>query len=74
MTALQFLQRAATGEFRIVSSGDLLREQIVQAQFDRRFFVDEDTGYGWALLPWEITTQKDRRREADYFSRHNLLA
>jgi len=30
-------------------------------------------GYGWAIVSWELTTDKDRQREADYFSRNNMM-
>lgn len=62
--ALEFLKRAAYGKHRIVSSGDLTTLQIAEAQACDRFFVDTDTGLGWALLPWELSAQKDKMREA----------
>jgi hypothetical protein len=57
-----FVLRAAT-EGRIVSSGDLTAFQISQAQADKRFWVDPQTGLGFAIVPWSMTTEKDRRRE-----------
>ena len=63
----------ATNEMRIVSSGDLTTHQISEAQAANRFWVDEETGLGFALLPWELTTDKDRKREADYFSRNMMV-
>ena len=69
MTALEFLRRAAEGNHRIVSSGDLHEMQISEAQANNLFFVDDETGLGWALVPWELTTEKDRNREEDYFKR-----
>lgn len=61
--ALEFLRRAATETGRIVSSGDLLAIQIVEAQATGRFFVDKGTSLGFALLPWDLTTDKDKDRE-----------
>ena len=55
MTALEFLKRAADGKHRIVSSGDLHVMQISEAQANKLFFVDDQTGLGWALVPWELT-------------------
>lgn len=72
MTAIEFLKKAANGEYRIVSSGDLTRFQIVEAQCRKLFFVDAETSLGWALLPWELTTDKDRERERKYFSKYGL--
>ncbi len=72
MTALEFLKRAADGKHRIVSSGDLHAMQISEAQAEKKFFVDEETGLGWALVPWELTTAKDRHREEDFFSRKEI--
>ena len=66
MTAIEFLRKCATGEYRIVSSGDLNHYQIVEAQSRHLFFVDEETAFGWALLPWDLTTDKDRNREQEY--------
>ena len=57
-----FVLRAGS-EGRIVSSGDLTTHQISEARAKNRFWVDEETGLGFALLPWELTTDKDRRRE-----------
>jgi len=61
-SAIEFLRRAAANNHRIVSSGDLCRFQIAEAQANGLFFVDE-TGLGFALLPWDLTTDKDRQRE-----------
>ncbi len=61
--AIEFLQRTATDNARIVSSNDLTYFQIAEARASKRFFVDEETGFGWALLPWDLTTDKDRQRE-----------
>ena len=72
MTAIEFLRRTSEGH-RIVSSNDLNHHQIVEAQARKLFFVDGETGFGWALLPWELTTDKDREREADYFSRNGMM-
>lgn len=72
MDALTFLIRAAS-EGRIVSSGDLNEFQIAEAQSMDRFFVEPGGGLGWAILPWSLTTAKDRMREADYFSRNGMM-
>lgn len=64
--AFEFLKRAADGEHRIVSSGDLTEIQIAEAQACGRFYVEPGGGLGWALLPWSLTTTKDRDREALY--------
>jgi len=69
MTALEFLKRAADGKHRIVSSGDLHVMQISEAQANKLFFVDDQTGLGWALVPWELTTAKDRHRESGFFTK-----
>lgn len=71
--ALEFMKRAATGEYRIVASGDLTAMQIIEAQTSGLFYVEPGGGIGWALLPWDLTTDKDRKREADYFSRNNMM-
>ena len=71
--ASEFLRRATSGNYRIVNSGDLDRFQISEAQANGLFFVDPETSYGWALLPWDLTTTRDRKREADYFSRNNMM-
>jgi len=69
MTALEFLKRGSDGKHRIVSSGDLHVMQISEAQAEGKFFVDDETGLGWALVPWELTTSKDRMREEKYFAK-----
>ena len=70
MTAMEFLKKSSYGKHRIVSSGDLNQWQISEAQVNKLFFVDEESGLGWALVPWELTTQKDRQREEAYFKEH----
>jgi len=72
--ALDFLRRGASGEYRIVASGDLTTYQISEAQRRGLFYVEPGGGIGWALVPWDVTTTKDRKREADYFSRNNMMA
>ena len=72
MTAIEFLKRAADGKHRIVSSGDLHVMQISEAQANKLFFVDDQTGLGWALVPWELTTAKDRHREEAFFTRQGI--
>ena len=64
MNALEFLKR--TDGHRVVSTGDLNEYQIAEARRDGKMFVDEDTGLGWVLLPWELTTDKDREREQKF--------
>ena len=63
--ALAFLKR--TTEHRIVSSGDLTTLQIAEAQARGLFYVEPGGGFGWALVPWDLTTPKDRAREKEYF-------
>lgn len=65
VNAIEFLKR--TDGHRVVSTGDLYDYQIAKARRDGKMFVDEDTGLGWVLLPWELTTEKDRERERKYF-------
>lgn len=64
-SAIEFLKRASIGQGRIVSSGDLCELQIAEAKALDRFFVDEDTGLGWAILPWDLTTDKDNERHKE---------
>lgn len=64
MNAIEFLKR--TDGHRVVSTGDLNEYQIAEARRDGKMFVDEDTGLGWVLLPWELTTDKDREREQKF--------
>lgn len=66
MEAIEFLRRSADGKHRIVASGDLCSMAISEAQARGTFFIDEETGLGWALLPWELTTDKDRKREETF--------
>jgi hypothetical protein len=61
--ALEFLYRAADGKHRIVSTGDLHEMQIAEARTEGRMFVEPGGGLGWVLLPWELTTSKDKERE-----------
>lgn len=65
MNAIEFLKR--TDGHRIVSTGDLNEYQIAEARRENKMFVDPDTGLGWVLLPWELTTDKDREREKLFF-------
>jgi hypothetical protein len=64
MNAIEFLKRS--DGHRVVSTGDLNEYQIAEARRDNKVFVDPDTGLGWVLLPWELTTDKDRERERKY--------
>lgn len=74
-TAIEFLRHAAsdTNPCRIVSTNDLDVFQIGEARAQKRMFVDEETGLGWVMLPWDLTTGRDRKREAYYFSRNNMM-
>jgi hypothetical protein len=63
MDALAFLKMASDGKGRIVSSGDLTVIEIAQARACGRFFVEPGGGLGWALIPWEVSTEKDHHRE-----------
>lgn len=74
MYASNFLLKCAEGNCRIVSSGDLLHCQIVEAQARGNFFVDEATGLGFALLPFELSTEKDKQREFALFQIHQAIA
>lgn len=62
-TPLEFLILCSDCRGRIVSSGDLTELQIAEARIQDRFFSDEDTGLGWAYLPWAFGTIKDDLRE-----------
>lgn len=62
--AIEFLRRC-DGTHRIVSSSDLTPLQLAEARLNKKFFVDKETGFGWALLPWELTTRKDMKRERE---------
>lgn len=66
-SANQLLELAAKIGARIVSSNDLDEFQIAESRQLGRFFVDENS-CGWAVLPWSLTTSRDRDREREYFS------
>ena len=66
LSAEEFLKQAITLGGRIVSSGDLNRFQISEAQALGRWWVN-DEGFGFAILPWILTTDKDRERERAFF-------
>lgn len=68
---IAFLTKACDG--RIVSSNDMNDFQISEARINGRFFVEPGGGLGWASIPWDLSTAKDRMREADYFSRNNMM-
>lgn len=72
MNAMEFLKRAANGH-RIVSTGDLNEWQIAEAMREKKMFVDSESGLGFVLLPWELTTDKDREREREYFATRRLI-
>ena len=65
MTAHEFLKKCREGAGRIVSSGDLCELAISEAQ-SKGLFFDDDDGFGFAFLPWELTTDKDREREKSF--------
>lgn len=54
-----FCRRACDGTFRIVCTADLTPHQIAEAGVQGRMFVDPN-GMGLVLLPWTLTTDKDR--------------
>ena len=72
-SAESFLANAATLGGRVVSSNDLSPFQISEARRLGKFWISPE-GFGWAIVPWELTTTKDRKREADYFSRNNMMS
>ena len=53
---------------RIVNTGDLIDLQISEAAAEGRLWIDPATGYGFAFLPWKLTTDEDRQREAEFFN------
>lgn len=57
-----FLRRCDTENARIVSMNDLSTMQIAEAKAKGRAFVDEN-GFGFALLPWDLSTKHDIDRE-----------
>lgn len=65
--ALEFLKLASDGKHRIVSSGDLTELQIATCRMRGHFYAEPGGGLGWALVPWELSTQKDDMREAGLF-------
>ena len=69
MNGLREFVLRTTKQMRLVSSGDLTTHQISEAQANGTFWVDEPTGLGFALVPWELTTNKDRARELEYIQR-----
>lgn len=64
MNVIEFLYRC-DGNYRIVTSADLTISQANKAREEGRMFIDPDTGLTWALLPWEVSTVKDRKREKE---------
>ena len=61
--ALEFLKQFVDGH-RIVSTGDLSDLQISNAKVEGRMYVEPDGGLGWVALPWDLSTPKDKHREA----------
>lgn len=66
--ALDFMKKFVDGH-RIVSTGDLTNFQISNAQVEDRIYVEPNGGLGWVALPWDLTTAKDKQREAMLNSR-----
>lgn len=64
--ALEFLKKAID-KGRIVSSGELTTLQIAEFQAAGDFYVEPNGGFGWAIVPWDLTTMKDRKRETAFF-------
>lgn len=67
MTSDEFLKKLAHGDGRIVSTGDLLNLQIAEARANSTMHVLEG-GLGFVILPWNLSTPKDRERETDFFA------
>ena len=61
--ALEFLKKFVDGH-RIVSTGDLTDLQISNAKVEGRMYVEPNGGLGWVALPWDLSTPKDKHREA----------
>lgn len=61
--ALEFLKKFVDGH-RIVSTGDLTDLQISNAKVEGRLYVEPNGGLGWVALPWDLSTPKDKHREA----------
>lgn len=56
------LLMSSSGTGRIVCSGALTELQIAAARADKRFYVNP-RGFGFAMLPWDLSTLKDLERE-----------
>lgn len=52
---------------RVVCSGDLTEFQIAEARASNNFYVN-DRGFGFAMVPWNLTTRQDREREGSTVS------
>lgn len=57
-TLQELLSMCASGDGRIVSTGELTELQIADARANNRMFVDSD-GLGYVLLPWGCYCRKD---------------
>ena len=66
-SAEQFLSRAVATGGRVVSSNDLNQWQLSEARRLGNWWVSTE-GFGWAILPWSLTTDKDRDRERAFFA------
>lgn len=66
MDALTFL-KLACGTGRIVPSSEMTEFQICEARQRNLFYVEPGGGLGWRIVPWELTTRRDRERERQYF-------
>ena len=51
---------------RIVPSANLTNKQIIEARLNGRFHVDNESGIGFAILPWPLTTKEDLLRAAEF--------
>lgn len=65
--AEEFLHKAAASNGRIVGTGDLLPLQVAEAREEDMIFILPD-GQGFAIVPWDISTPKDRQREMRFFN------
>ena len=65
-SAEQFLAKAVAVGGRIVSSNDLNEWQLSEARVLGNWWVSSE-GFGWAILPWSLTTDQDRNREKKFF-------
>lgn len=67
------IQLVLQGQGRIVSTADLNEFQIAEASSNGTLFIDQD-GFGFVMLPWQLTTKKDRERERAFFTERGISA